>query len=103
MPARAGISRQQFPFRQTQPRPPETAHKARAAWAIVLDVRTGEVLAMVNEPGFNPNNRADLRSALFRNRAVTDVIEPGSTLKPFTIAAALESGKYTPDSLTLGV
>lgn len=75
------------------------AHKARAAWAIVLDVRTGEVLAMVNEPGFNPNNRADLRSALFRNRAVTDVIEPGSTLKPFTIAAALESGKYTPDSL----
>jgi len=75
------------------------AHNAAAAWVIVLDARTGEVLAMVNEPGFNPNNRARLRSALFRNRAVTDVIEPGSTLKPFTIAAALESGKYTPDSL----
>ena len=56
-------------------------HKARAATAVVLDVRSGEILAMVNEPGFNPNNRGNLRSQVFRNRAVTDVFEPGSTLK----------------------
>jgi cell division protein FtsI (penicillin-binding protein 3) len=73
-------------------------HKARAASAVVLDARTGEVLAMVNEPGFNPNNRGRLKSQAFRNRAVTDVFEPGSTSKPFTVAAALESGKYTPAS-----
>lgn len=70
------------------------AHRARGASAIVLDVHSGEVLAMVNEPGFNPNNRASLRSSVFRNRVVTDVFEPGSTLKPFTAAAALESGKF---------
>lgn len=75
------------------------AHHARGASAIVLDVRTGEVLAMVNEPGFNPNNRASLRSSVFRNRAVTDLFEPGSTVKPFTIAAALESGKFSPHTL----
>ncbi len=74
-------------------------YNARAATAIVLDARTGEVLAMVNQPGFNPNNRANLTSTAFRNRAVTDVFEPGSTLKPFTIAVALESGKYVPDTL----
>jgi cell division protein FtsI (penicillin-binding protein 3) len=73
-----------------------TTHHARGASAIVLDVRSGEVLAMVNEPGFNPNNRARLRSSVFRNRVVTDVFEPGSTLKPFTAAAALESGKFLP-------
>jgi cell division protein FtsI (penicillin-binding protein 3) len=71
---------------------------ARGASAIVLDTRSGEVLAMVNEPGFNPNNRANLSSSLFRNRAVTDVFEPGSTVKPFTIAAALESGKFRPNT-----
>jgi cell division protein FtsI (penicillin-binding protein 3) len=74
-------------------------HGARAGSAIVLDARTGEVLALVNEPDFNPNNRAGLRSGIFRNRAVTDLFEPGSTLKPFTIAAALESGKYSPGSI----
>jgi cell division protein FtsI (penicillin-binding protein 3) len=86
------------------------ANHARGASAIVLDARTGEVLAMVNEPSFNPNNRANLNSALFRNRAVTDVFEPGSTVKPFTIAAALESGRFlpstpidtTPGQLTIG-
>jgi cell division protein FtsI (penicillin-binding protein 3) len=67
---------------------------ARAATAIVLDAQSGEVLALVNQPAFNPNNRANLRSALFRNRAVTDVFEPGSTMKPFTIAVALESGLF---------
>jgi cell division protein FtsI (penicillin-binding protein 3) len=74
-------------------------HHARGASAIVLDARSGEVLAMVNEPGFNPNNRASLRSSVFRNRAVTDVFEPGSTVKPFTVAAALESGKFFPHTM----
>jgi cell division protein FtsI (penicillin-binding protein 3) len=73
--------------------------RARAGAAVVLDARTGEVLALVNEPDFNPNNRGDLRSDTFRDRAVTDLYEPGSTLKPFTIATALESGKYSPDTL----
>ncbi len=73
-------------------------HKARAATAVVLDVQTGEVLALVNEPGFNPNNRGRLKSQVFRNRAVTDVFEPGSTMKPFMVATALESGKFTPTS-----
>jgi cell division protein FtsI (penicillin-binding protein 3) len=71
---------------------------AHAATAIVLDAQSGEVLALVNQPAFNPNNRTNLRSALFRNRAVTDVFEPGSTMKPFTIAVALESGLFDYDS-----
>lgn len=71
-------------------------HNAKSASAIVLDAASGEILAMVNEPGFNPNSRLERKSQLFRNRAVTDALEPGSTLKPFTIAAALESGRYTP-------
>jgi cell division protein FtsI (penicillin-binding protein 3) len=74
-------------------------HGARAGSAVVLDARSGEVLALVNEPDFNPNNRAGLRSGIFRNRAVTDLFEPGSTIKPFTIASALESGKYSPGSV----
>ncbi len=74
-------------------------HQARAGSAIVLDVHTGEVLALVNEPDFNPNNRAGLRSGTFRNRAVTDLFEPGSTLKPFTIACALESGKFSSNTV----
>lgn len=69
-----------------------TKHNARAATAVVLDAQSGEILALVNQPGFNPNNRTTLASARFRNRAVTDVLEPGSTLKPFTVAAALEAG-----------
>jgi cell division protein FtsI (penicillin-binding protein 3) len=71
-------------------------HHAKAGSAVVLDVTTGEVLAMVNQPAYNPNNRSDLSSARFRNRAVTDVFEPGSTMKPFTISAALESGRFRP-------
>ena len=74
-------------------------HGARAGSAVVLDARTGEVLALVNEPDFNPNNRTGLRSGMFRNRAVTDLFEPGSTLKPFIIACALESGKYSPGTV----
>ena len=73
-------------------------HKARSASAVVLDIKTGEVLAMVNQPAFNPNNRKKLRSSRIRNRAVTDVFEPGSTMKPFIVATALESGRYQPDT-----
>lgn len=69
-------------------------HRAASGSAVILDVRTGEVLAMVNQPAHNPNNRDDYDSARSRNRAVTDLFEPGSTLKPFTIAAALQSGKF---------
>ena len=70
-------------------------HKARGGSVVVLESRTGEVLAMVNQPAYNPNDRGDRVSARYRNRAATDVFEPGSTIKPFTIAAALESGRFT--------
>ncbi len=75
------------------------ANKAKAGEVVVLDCRTGEVLAMAGVPTFNPNNREDLKAGLIRNRAVTDNYEPGSTLKPFTIAAGIETGKYTPDTV----
>jgi len=69
--------------------------RARSATAVVLDVQTGEVLAVVNQPSYNPNNRANIGDFdALRNRAMTDVFEPGSTVKAFTIAAALESGLY---------
>jgi cell division protein FtsI (penicillin-binding protein 3) len=71
-------------------------NRADAGSAVILDVRTGEVLAMVNQPAYNPNNRGKLKSDHLRNRAVTDVFEPGSTVKPFTVAAALESGRFNP-------
>ncbi len=74
------------------------AHKAKAGALVAIDVRTGEVLALANAPSFNPNNRARLSGAQLRNRAVTDVFEPGSTLKPFTVALALESGRVSPAS-----
>ncbi len=67
-------------------------HGAASGSFVILDVRTGEVLAMVNQPSYNPNNRANLELASVRNRAVTDVFEPGSTVKPLTVAVALESG-----------
>ncbi len=74
-------------------------NRARAGSAVVLDARTGEVLAMVNQPSYNPNNRSDRVGSRFRNRAVTDVFEPGSTTKPFTIAAALGSGRFNTESV----
>jgi cell division protein FtsI (penicillin-binding protein 3) len=74
------------------------AHGARSGSVVVMDPLSGEILAMVNQPAFNPNTRRDLRGELYRNRAVTDVFEPGSTMKPFTIAAALEAGRYEPAS-----
>ena len=75
------------------------ANQAKAGGIVVLDVRTGEVLAMVNLPSYNPNNRGKLEPARTRNRAVTDVFEPGSTLKPFTVAVAIETGMVTPDTV----
>ncbi len=69
-------------------------YKAQAGTLVMLDVKTGEIVALVGQPSYNPNNRTGLKSSNYRNRALTDVFEPGSTLKPFTIAAALESGLY---------
>jgi cell division protein FtsI (penicillin-binding protein 3) len=65
----------------------------------VLDVDSGEVLAMVNQPTYNPNDREQFRWDLYRNRAATDIFEPGSSIKPFIMAAALASGQYHPDSV----
>ena len=75
-------------------------HRARAGAVVVLDARTGEVLALVNQPSYNPNRRSkDVPPAYMRNRAVTDVFEPGSTLKPFTAAMALEADRVRPDTI----
>ncbi|MFN3396978.1 MAG: peptidoglycan D,D-transpeptidase FtsI family protein [Sulfurimicrobium sp.] len=75
------------------------AHKAKAGAIVVLNARSGEILAMANLPSYNPNNRVKLDRNSTRNRSITDSFEPGSTLKPFTISAALESGKYKPGSM----
>ncbi|MCQ4275034.1 peptidoglycan D,D-transpeptidase FtsI family protein [Stutzerimonas degradans] len=72
---------------------------AKAASLVMVDVQTGEILAMANQPTYNPNNRRNLQPAAMRNRAMIDVFEPGSTVKPFSIAAALGTGKYQPDSV----
>lgn len=73
-------------------------HKAKAGGAVVLDVNTGEVLALVNLPTYNPNDRSVLTGAQLRNRVMTDTFEPGSPMKPFTIALALETGRVTPET-----
>ena len=72
---------------------------AKAGSVVILDVQTGEILALVNQPSFNPNNRTNLDLSAVRNRAVTDIFEPGSTVKPFTVAVALESDEYTKNSV----
>ena len=73
-------------------------YHAKSGSVIVLDSKTGEILADVNQPTYNPNNRGQQHSGAYRNRALTDTFEPGSTLKPFTIAMALLSGKYTKET-----
>ena len=73
-------------------------HQAKSGSVVVLDIETGEVLAMANQPSFNPNDLSNLKSGATRNRAVTDQMEPGSTVKPFTLLAALESGKFAADT-----
>ncbi len=75
------------------------AHRAKAGGIVVLDAQTGEILAMANLPGYNPNNRGKLDARRTRNRTVTDLFEPGSTLKPFTAAAALEAGLFEPGTV----
>ena len=85
-------------------------HKAKAGGIVVLDAKSGEVLALVNLPTYNPNNRVRLVGAQLRNRALTDTFEPGSTMKPFTAALALEKGRFrfdttiqtAPGTLTIG-
>lgn len=74
-------------------------HRAKAGAAVVLDVQTGEVLALANLPTYNPNQRGQLSGAQLRNRVITDTFEPGSTMKPFTSAMALESGRFTPQTV----
>jgi cell division protein FtsI (penicillin-binding protein 3) len=72
---------------------------AKAGAAVVLDVHTGEVLALANWPTYDPNNRAHLTGEQLRNRVITDTFEPGSTLKPFTVALALDKGLVTPNTM----
>lgn len=75
------------------------AHQADAGSIVILDTHTGEVLAMVNQPSYNPNDRSRLEPAALRNRAMTDLFEPGSTVKPMTVAAALMTGRYTAETV----
>ncbi len=74
-------------------------HSAAGGSVVVLAVPSGEIVAMVNSPQFNPNDRSSLKPGVFRNRTVTDVLEPGSTAKPFTIAMALDSGQVSPNTM----
>ncbi len=74
-------------------------NKAKSGALVVLDAKNGEVLAAVNQPSFNPNTRNNLKESLYRNRGFTEVFEPGSTVKPFVVAAALDGGYITPNSI----
>ena len=76
-----------------------TEHRARGGLIVVLDAKSGEILAMANQPGYNPNRPDDRDSRGLRNRAVTDLFEPGSAIKPLLVAQALELGRYRPDSV----
>jgi cell division protein FtsI (penicillin-binding protein 3) len=73
--------------------------RARGGSIVILDIATGEVLALVNQPNFNPNDRDQLIPSTYRNRAATDILEPGSTMKPFFVAAGIASGKYDDRSI----
>ena len=74
-------------------------HGAESGSMVVMDIATGEVLAMVNQPSYNPNDRAQYSAERYRNRALTDIFDPGSSIKPLVVAAALESGRYNPQSV----
>ncbi|HEY4698343.1 MAG: cell division protein [Betaproteobacteria bacterium RBG_16_56_24] len=74
-------------------------HRAKSGAIVVLDARSGEVLALANYPGYNPNSRNNASNKAMRNRAITDLFEPGSTMKPFTVATAIEAGKMRPNTL----
>jgi cell division protein FtsI (penicillin-binding protein 3) len=75
------------------------SHDAESGSIVVLDIATGEVLAIVNQPTYNPNDRSQFSAERYRNRAITDIFEPGSSIKPLIVAAALESGQYRPSSI----
>jgi cell division protein FtsI (penicillin-binding protein 3) len=75
------------------------ANRAKSASLVVMDAKNGEILAAVNQPTFNPNVRKELKESLYRNRALTDIFEPGSTVKPFVAAAALEGGYVSPNTV----
>jgi cell division protein FtsI (penicillin-binding protein 3) len=75
------------------------SYNAESGSIVVLDVKTGEVLAIVNQPTYNPNDRSQFSAERYRNRAVTDIFEPGSSIKPFVVAAALETGEFEPGSV----
>ena len=74
-------------------------HNAESGSIVILDVKSGEVLAIVNQPTYNPNDRSQFSAERYRNRAITDIFEPGSSIKPLIVAAALESGEYRPSSV----
>ena len=74
-------------------------HGASGGSVVLMAPESGEILAMVNQPAFNPNRRSDISGGRYRNRALTDIFEPGSVIKPFTIAAALRSGRYAPNTM----
>jgi cell division protein FtsI (penicillin-binding protein 3) len=74
-------------------------NRAKSGSAVIIDIRTGEVLAMVNQPAYNPNDRSQLNAAAYRNRAATDLFEPGSSIKPFFVAAGLASGRFQANSI----
>lgn len=74
-------------------------HNANGGSIVLVDVSTGEILAVANQPSYNPNNRSDFDATAMRNRAITDLYEPGSTVKPLTLLAALETGRYTPETI----
>lgn len=74
-------------------------HRAKAGSVVVLDIDTGEVLAMVNQPAYNPNDRDQVAASHYRNRAATDIFEPGSSIKPFTAAAGIASGRFHPNTI----
>ena len=74
-------------------------HRAESGSIVILDIDTGEVLAMVNQPSYNPNDRSQYFAERYRNRAITDIFEPGSSIKPLIMAAALESGRYRANSM----
>ncbi len=74
-------------------------HNAESGSIVILDVKTGEVLAIVNQPTYNPNDRSQFSAERYRNRAITDIFEPGSSIKPLVVAAALESGEFRPSSI----
>ena len=77
------------------------AHKAKGGALVMLDAKTGEILALVNQPDFNPNNRAQVQLKQMRNRSITDVFEPGSTFKPFAVSTALEAGIVKPETVII--